>query len=119
MCGIGGFVELGTCSVPKAGLVQMMHSLKHRGPDGEGYFYTPEVGLFNTRLAIIDPSEKAHQPMRRGPWSIVFNGEIYNYIELREELRRAGHKFQSDSDTEVLLAAYEEWQEDCLLRLNG
>lgn len=96
----------------------------HRGPDGEGWqvIDTPKgpLALGHRRLAIIDLRESAAQPMRyRDRYWIVFNGEIYNYIELRQELQSLGHRFATDGDTEVLLAAYAQWGEQCLSRLMG
>ncbi len=97
----------------------------HRGPDGSGWqeFNSPAgpLALGHRRLAIIDVSDAGLQPMsdRSGRFCLVFNGEIYNYLELREELRAKGHIFVSDSDSEVLLASYAEWGEDCLHRLLG
>ncbi len=102
-----------------------MHALRHRGPDGKGieaYPVTDGVVHFgHARLSIIDLTDGGRQPMQRGNgrYAIVFNGEIYNYKELREELRGLGHSFSSDSDTEVLLAAWAAWGRDCLTRLVG
>lgn len=101
--------------------------MTHRGPDSSGTCllpavegaHTPEVGLGHRRLAIIDLSPGGHQPMQCGGLTVVFNGEIYNYIELREELRGKNRSFQTASDTEVLLQAWAEWGPGCLLRLNG
>lgn len=100
-----------------------MQRLKHRGPDGEGIYHEPEgkISLGHRRLSIIDLSEKADQPM----WShdlryaIIFNGEIYNFTEIRLELEAKGAKFNSDSDTEVILEAYRIWAERALLKFNG
>jgi len=99
--------------------------IKHRGPDDQGAenfaWNDLNIGLGHRRLAIIDLSEGGHQPMSYADdkfW-ITYNGEIYNYLELRQELITAGHSFQSESDTEVLLAAYAEWGSKCLERLNG
>jgi len=97
--------------------------MRHRGPDDEGEWWSEDgrVGLGHRRLAIIDLSPGGHQPMldASGEICIVFNGEIYNFAELRRELVSNGHEFRSQSDTEVVLAAYREWGVDCLLRLNG
>jgi asparagine synthase (glutamine-hydrolysing) len=97
--------------------------MSHRGPDAAGFWRSGdgEVALAHRRLAIIDLSPAGQQPMcdERGELHIVLNGEIYNYIELRKELRGRGHRFRSESDTEVLLAAFREWGHDCLQRLNG
>jgi len=99
----------------------MMAIQRHRGPDGGGVFSAPGVAFGHCRLAVLDLTNAGRQPMpdpQRRFW-ITFNGEIYNYIELRDELRRAGHEFRSSSDTEVLLAAYSEWREECVHRLRG
>ena len=97
--------------------------MAHRGPDDTGEFWTTDgrVGLGHARLSIIDLSAAGHQPMNdvTGELCIVFNGEIYNFIELRAELSSKGHEFGTRSDTEVILAAYHEWGTDCLDRLNG
>ncbi len=98
-----------------------MKAIAHRGPDDCGQFVEGAVALGFVRLAIIDLTDAGHQPMvsADGRHVIVFNGEIYNYRELRAELQAAGHRFVSDSDTEVLLTAYRHWGEECLARLNG
>jgi asparagine synthase (glutamine-hydrolysing) len=99
--------------------------MAHRGPDGEGLWRNgegpPWVALGHRRLAIIDLTDLAAQPMQSGDGalSITFNGEIFNYVELKRELESLGHRFRSNSDTEVLLSAYREWGRDCLERLNG
>jgi asparagine synthase (glutamine-hydrolysing) len=91
----------------------------HRGPDSTGTWNDSSAGLAATRLAVIDLDKRSNQPLHRGPWHLVFNGEIYNYRELRDELRRAGHRFETEGDGEVLLHAWAEWQEAALNRLNG
>jgi len=98
-----------------------MQIMKHRGPDDEGIFIDKNVGLGFVRLSIIDLSHAGHQPMSSpdGRYMIVFNGEIYNYLELRDELKSLRHVFRTQTDTEVLLAAYKEWGEECLHRFNG
>lgn len=98
----------------------MTRALSHRGPDGEGYYDDGNVGLGHRRLAIIDLSTGT-QPMYSadGDIVLVFNGEIYNYLELREELRNLGHNFLTASDTEVIIAAYEQWGVDCQQKFNG
>lgn len=108
-------------TIDRSILENMVSLLRHRGPDDEGFYYGENIGLGYRRLAIIDLSDKAHQPMSNeddSKW-IIHNGEIYNYMELREELRHLGHIFKSASDTEVILHAYEEWKEGALLRFNG
>lgn len=104
-----------------AALGRMSLALAQRGPDDRGEFIHNNVGLTFRRLSIIDVSDAGHQPMHSilGRYSIVFNGEIFNYIELRAELEKKGYRFVSHSDTEVLLNAYIEWKEHCLERLNG
>jgi asparagine synthase (glutamine-hydrolysing) len=122
MCGI-----VGICATkPIAGrdwLVKGRDAMIHRGPDGAGEWWSGDgrVGLAHRRLAIIDLSPAGHQPMTdaSGDLTIIFNGEIYNFGELREQLQQMGADFRSHSDTEVLLQAYRHWGPDCLLRLNG
>ena len=121
MCGIAGQYCY-TGGRPDRGLLSAMSErLVHRGPDGEGTHVSGSTGLVHRRLAIIDLSPDGLQPMTnedRSLW-LVFNGEIYNFVELREELVHKGHIFYSKSDTEVILHAYEEWGHDCLARFNG
>ena len=102
----------------------MNRELSHRGPDDEGYWidsHFKNIGLAQRRLSIIDLTSAGHQPMfyDNKNLAIVFNGEIYNYLELRDELKSLGYKFKSQSDTEVILAAYKEWGIKCLERFNG
>jgi asparagine synthase (glutamine-hydrolysing) len=99
----------------------MADAMKHRGPDDSGEFASERVGMSFRRLSIIDLSLDGHQPMSTpdGRLTIVFNGEIYNYVELRKELEEKGVRFRSRSDTEVLLKAYDMWRAECLERLNG
>ncbi|MBA7478957.1 Asparagine synthetase [glutamine-hydrolyzing] 3 [subsurface metagenome] len=121
MCGIAGQFALNGDAADAALVGAMADRLLHRGPDGEGNFFSGPVGLAHRRLAIIDLSDEGRQPMANedGSLWLVFNGEIYNYPELREELLAAGHRFASATDTEVILHAYEEWGRDCLHRFNG
>ena len=125
MCGIYGGYWQGIKEAPKAQLSKAKRLLQHRGPDDCGldsFFVSGGIlALGHTRLSIIDLSINGHQPMRSkdGRYSIVFNGEIYNYRELREELKAGGHTFQTDSDTEVLLACWAQWGTDCLKNLIG
>lgn len=103
-------------------LKQMTHAIAHRGPDGEGYWMNEAgiIGLGHRRLSIIDLSEKASQPMHYlNRYTISYNGEIYNYIEVKQLLEQKGYSFQSQSDTEVILAAYDCWKEDCLTYFDG
>jgi len=120
MCGIAGHLSFG--APPDEALVaQMACRLSHRGPDGSGVAVHGPVAFGHRRLAIIDLSPAASQPMfdTTGQFWIVFNGEIYNYRELRAELVSAGARFKTQSDTEVILEAYKQWGADCLIRLNG
>jgi asparagine synthase (glutamine-hydrolysing) len=148
MCGITGFGGMGARYEPRWIRI-MTETLRHRGPDDEGYLAirrsTPGVChlcgeeskvpgpaletveqpvrfyLGHRRLSILDPSPAGHQPMsnRDGNLWLVYNGEIYNYLEIKETLQKMGYRFQTDTDTEVLLAAYEQWGETCLEKLEG
>ncbi|MBI5534527.1 MAG: asparagine synthase (glutamine-hydrolyzing) [Deltaproteobacteria bacterium] len=120
MCGIAGLVCLGH-ETAKAGMLQrMLGMLRHRGPDGQGIYLDDAVGLGHVRLSIID-LEGGSQPMSSadGALTITFNGEIFNYVELREELARKGHVFTTKSDTEVILHCYQEKGERCVEDFNG
>ena len=97
----------------------MLHSIAHRGPDDEGIYVHQNIGIGHRRLSIIDTSEAGHQPMRYKHLVITYNGEIYNYLEIREKLLDRGHSFVTRTDTEVILHAYEEWGKDCLHHFNG
>jgi asparagine synthase (glutamine-hydrolysing) len=141
MCGIAGIFYLDGRPIETKMLYEMSSTLRHRGPDSQGFaFFSParnkffltmeekpalpfpcSLGLAHRRLAILDLSMKAHQPMPNEDETLwlVFNGEIYNYVELRSELKAAGHQFRSECDAEVILHAYEEWSEECLNRFNG
>jgi asparagine synthase (glutamine-hydrolysing) len=121
MCGIAGVLNNNGEPVSRAVLKRMTDAIAHRGPDGEGHFAQDGVGLGHRRLAIIDLSEAACQPMSSGDgrYVIVYNGELYNFRELRAELEAAGHAFRSRSDTEVLLAAWTQWGAKALDRFNG
>lgn len=104
-------------------LIAMRDTLAHRGPDDAGLWSSADgtAALATRRLAIIDLSSAGHQPMlsHDGAHCITYNGEIYNYLELRDELQQRGHQFRSDSDTEVILASYQEWGTDCVIHFNG
>lgn len=120
MCGICGIFSFDGHPINTKQLHIMMAALKHRGPDGSGAFTLNEVGLGHRRLSIID-LEGGGQPLSNEDTSIhlVFNGEIYNFVELREELQKAGHQFKTHSDTEVIVHGYEEWGLDCVRHFNG
>ncbi len=121
MCGIAGLVDLAGIAPEtiRARTSAAISRLAMRGPDGNGAWADACCALAHTRLAIIDLSPAGAQPMRRGPLAITFNGEIFNYREVRAELQARGHTFQSNSDTEVLLAGWQEWGEGLLPRLTG
>lgn len=122
MCGIAGVFKPGGVNQGDVELVQAMNAVQaHRGPDAEGIHQEATCILGHRRLAIIDLSADGRQPFSSpcGRYHMVFNGEIYNYIELRRELEDAGRAFRTKTDTEVLLAAYLHWGADCLHRLNG
>jgi asparagine synthase (glutamine-hydrolysing) len=124
MCGIAGLISVN----PEQRIGAMLKAIEHRGRDDEGVWTSPPVDeagrracLGHRRLAIIDMSSAGHQPMLSadGRFAVTFNGEIYNYRELRRTLESLGHEFQTETDTEVLLAAFAEWGDACLARLNG
>ena len=121
MCGIAGQYCYDGKAPDTVLLARMSELLAHRGPDGKGSEIRGSIGLVYRRLAIIDLSDDGLQPMTNedGTLWLVFNGEIYNFIELREELIGKGHRFHSHSDSEVILHAYEEWGTECLQRFNG
>ena len=118
MCGIIGIVNLDRLPVEPAVLTDMADALRHRGPDGEGMYVDASLGFYHKRLSIIDLAS-GQQPMTAGPLTICFNGEIYNYVELRAELIKKGHSFRTTSDTEVILAMYAEYGAECVKQLNG
>lgn len=110
MCGIAGFIDTKlSAEEAKAQLSTMLEASAHRGPDYRGTWFSLPVSLGHNRLSIIDLSDAAHQPMHYQGLTISFNGEVYNYIELREELQKLGYRFTTQSDTEVILAAYHYW----------
>ena len=122
MCGIAGVIDL------KKGVVDyeirnMTDAIRHRGPDDEGFYFNEEktIGLGHRRLSFLDLSKKGRQPLSNedGTLWITFNGEIYNFRELKKELQQLGHQFQSNTDSEVLIHAYEQWQESMLHKLAG
>lgn len=122
MCGISGFIDFNK-STDKMSLLSMVNALSHRGPDDSGaeIFNLDHaiVGLGQARLSIIDLSQNGHQPMFYKHYRIVFNGEIYNYKEIKSELLQLNHEFTSDSDTEVILHAFEEWGNDAVIKFIG
>lgn len=121
MCGIAGVFNLDGEPTSARLLRQMTDAIAHRGPDGEGHFVDGNIGLGHRRLAIVDPAGFAHQPMLSEDSRIAlsFNGEIFNFQELRDELEDRGHRFRGESDTEVLIHGYEEEGIDFVEKLNG
>ncbi|MBC8044519.1 MAG: asparagine synthase (glutamine-hydrolyzing) [Rhizobacter sp.] len=129
MCGIAGLWNLDKTPVPASDIDLLTDALAHRGPDGRGIWNDTSTGiaLGHRRLSILDLSDAGHQPMRfpadaadaAERYWMVFNGEIYNFIELKSDLEKEGYRFRSDSDTEVVLAAYHAWGEAMLHRFNG
>ena len=139
MCGITGIVHFDGTPVSPGDLRGMNRAIRHRGPDDEGHVFiqtssgkvreladadmdfAADIGLAHRRFSIIDLSPAGHQPYvdRDGSCALIFNGAIYNYVELRKQLEDGGHSFDSSSDTEVLIEAYKEWGTGCFERLNG
>ncbi len=122
MCGIAGILSTASETIADVHLKKMINAIAHRGPDGEGIWSNEKQNILlgHRRLSIIDLSENAAQPMHYlNRYTIVYNGEIYNYIELKEFLKDKGYDFQSQSDTEIILAAYDFWKEDCLRHFDG
>lgn len=121
MCGIAGIYNLNGSPVSPVFLKKMTDQISHRGPDGEGSYVDRFVGLGHRRLAIIDLSPAGHQPMasRNGSYVITYNGEVYNFQEIRAELEGMGYQLRSRTDSEVVLNAYIAWGEECVKRFNG
>lgn len=121
MCGISGIFRFDGSPVRFDEINRMKSSLAHRGPDDDGIHLSGPVALAHNRLSILDLSPNGHQPMRsrHGGYWIVFNGEVYNFREIRAELEADGHRFHSTGDTEVVLEAYLKWGKGCLERFNG
>jgi len=120
MCGIAGEIAIEGALTTEL-LQSRIRSIGHRGPDDSGIYKNGRVGLANCRLSVIDLSPHGHQPMTNEDQSVwlAYNGEIYNFRELRESLERRGHVFRSHTDSEVIVHAYEEYGEDCVQRFNG
>ncbi len=124
MCGIVGIHHYGSPLAEPLSVetgLRMTDALAHRGPDDGGLLVTDRLLLGHRRLSILDLSEAGHQPMSDDAerYWVVFNGEIYNFRELRQELETSGHTFRSNTDTEVILRGYMEWGRDVARRLNG
>jgi asparagine synthase (glutamine-hydrolysing) len=121
MCGIAGIFNLNGEHASPTILRKMTDAIAHRGPDGEGFYSDGFIGLGHRRLAIIDLSPAGHQPMISGDGQVVlsYNGEVYNFQELRVELEALGHQFRSRTDAEVVLNAWIQWGSGCVTRFNG
>jgi asparagine synthase (glutamine-hydrolysing) len=119
MCGISGIISKENIPINPSWLKQLNDAASHRGPDGYGEYFGKNFALAHRRLKILDLSENGKQPMSYEDLTITFNGEIYNYIEVKQELVKKNYSFKSTSDTEVILAAYKEWGTDCLAKFNG
>jgi len=119
MCGIFGMVVPHGKKIERTLVQTATDKLFHRGPDSGGCFLENNVALGNRRLAIIDLSDTGNQPMTFQGLTITYNGELYNYVEIRTELIKIGHFFKTSTDTEVILAAYKEWGTNCVQRFNG
>ena len=123
MCGISGIVNRRDRKVKEEEIKKINDLIKHRGPDDEGFYFGSNFAFGHRRLAIIDLSEAGHQPMhysgKNGQYTITYNGEVYNYLEIKETLLKEGYTFSSDTDTEVILAAYDKWGERCVEHFNG
>ena len=120
MCGISGIINFNKRKVSKKEIRIMMQNMKHRGPDDEGIYIDSNVGLGFVRLSILDLSYAGHQPMHShdNRYIIVYNGEVYNYLEIRDQLSTE-FNFVSGTDTEVVLAAFQKWGKDCVNKFNG
>lgn len=123
MCGIAGIIKTDDVPVRQDEIKKMTDVVAHRGPDGEGFYFGKNFAFGHRRLAIIDLTDAGKQPMRyegkNGTYVITYNGEVYNYIELKVELIKDGYVFNTHTDTEVILAAYDKWGRDCVKRFNG
>ena len=121
MCGISGVIGLENQKINSSIINKMIDKIKYRGPDDDGLYVSDNIGLGFVRLSIIDLSEAGHQPMfdASNRYVIIHNGEVYNFLELREELIEKGYSFKSKTDTEVILNSYIEWGEKCLDKFNG
>jgi asparagine synthase (glutamine-hydrolysing) len=119
MCGISGIINSSNNTVSNNEIETITRLVAHRGPDGEGFFHGSNFALGHRRLSILDLSESGRQPMNFGDLWMVFNGEIFNYLEIREELICLGYEFVTGTDTEVIMKAYMYWGEDCVTKFNG
>ncbi|MFA6254807.1 MAG: asparagine synthase (glutamine-hydrolyzing) [Patescibacteria group bacterium] len=122
MCGIAGYLKFNNSTdFDQEHLAKMLKTIEYRGPNDQGIFIDKKIGLGHRRLSILDLSSAGHQPMFDSEKSlaIIYNGEVFNYLEIREELKNKGYKFQTETDTEVIIYSYKEWGQDCVKRFNG
>lgn len=120
MCGISGIISKSGKAIARDEIQSINDLIAHRGPDGQGFFYAENFAFGHRRLAILDISSAGHQPMIYGDkYVLTFNGEIYNYLEIKAQLINDGYTFVSKTDTEVILAAYDKWGSDCVTKFNG
>ncbi|MHB8073335.1 asparagine synthase (glutamine-hydrolyzing) [Desulfosporosinus fructosivorans] len=120
MCGISGIINKRNETVTIDEIEKLTEIIKHRGPDDGGYFFGESLALGHKRLSIIDPSDSGHQPMLwYNKYVIIYNGEVYNYQELKNELISNGYLFRTETDTEVILASYDHWGKNCVDHFNG
>lgn len=120
MCGISGIINKNGSKIDKNEIQKINDLISHRGPDDEGFYFEKNFAFGHRRLSILDLSSDGHQPMHYlDKYTITYNGEVYNYLEIKEELLKDGYKFISNTDTEVILASYDKWGEDCVNRFNG
>lgn len=119
MCGIAGLVKKDGSDVSELEIRKLTDIIHHRGPNDEGYYLKKNLSLGHRRLSILDLTEAGHQPMSYGHLQIIFNGEIYNYLEIRKELKSLGFNFITGTDTEVIAAAYIQWDFNCVNHFNG
>lgn len=115
MCGISGIINKNSLKVEQNEIQKINDLISHRGPDDEGFYFEKNFAFGHRRLSILDLSSDGHQPMYYlDRYVITYNGEVYNYLEIKDELMKDGYRFTSHTDTEVILASYDKWGEDCV-----
>lgn len=120
MCGISGIINTHGYGIEKEEIQNINDLISHRGPDAEGFYFEKNFAFGHRRLSILDLSNDGHQPMHYlDRYVITYNGEVYNYLEIKEQLVKEGYTFHSHTDTEVILASYDKWGDDCVSRFNG
>lgn len=120
MCGISGIIDKSNNKIINEDIKVINDLIYHRGPDDEGFYFGKNFAFGHRRLSILDLSSDGHQPMTYlDKYVITYNGEVYNYLEIKEELLKCGYTFYSHTDTEVILASYDKWGENCVNKFNG